>query len=514
MKNITYKEIKFSKTMGADKRNPNLAYLKVNNFDAKTDGFYPAKGLDSDIFSSEWELKGLFSTNHETPFYVIYNKNTDKSYWDWYTDHTPDNLIVDGEEVLSWSDGNYGMRFGTDDGKIYDGAGVLKGDTGSHHDIYITLHDGLHYYYFSKNGKIYRQIDDEPLVEVFDGIPDNVKTAFTYNDTIILVSNFGNRNFIYFWDKEDNTKFIKRISLYNTYISAIGVLEGKLMMLHNILRATNKKEHETEIRLSQYNGENFTMVNSILLPNGQTRFFNKNLYSVGNSIMIAYIKPYDRDKPTKGRRFIIKATAEGYIEMLHDVTFKDDTSTNIISGVFVGPDANFVWGWNKPQGGSTYYATLWNDRSHNNEIDEFGGLWKAEYITNLLESSIEQKSLKSLVIFFEQLFDDTQGKLTIYYRLSDRENDESKDYWKELAVIDINSIKENGLVNRDETLTNTEIADNDLGLGIQTYEINTLPDGSQLPDFNEIQYKFVSEKGFSIIKAYHGFDKERRSLTV
>lgn len=44
------------------------------------------------------------------------------------------------------------------------------------------------------------------------------------------------------------------------------------------------------------------------------------------------------------------------------------------------------------------------------------------------------------------------------------------------------------------------------GLTEQIFHFTKMPDGSSLPEFNEIQYKFVSKRGFSIIGAWHEYD--------
>lgn len=92
----------------------------------------------------------------------------------------------------------------------------------------------------------------------------------------------------------------------------------------------------------------------------------------------------------------------------------------------------------------------------------------------------------------------TEGeKLEIYYRVSDRDN------WSLLAVITPELVIEN--VNKRIDM------ENDNPLPEQRYQITKLPNGDALPEFNEIQFKFKSYNGFSVIGCWFEYDYVTRN---
>ncbi len=88
--------------------------------------------------------------------------------------------------------------------------------------------------------------------------------------------------------------------------------------------------------------------------------------------------------------------------------------------------------------------------------------------------------------------------LEIYYRVSER------DPFVLLGTITPQIVRDN--VNKRKDMTGEGLENQPVGLSEQIFHITKLPDGSSLPEFNEIQYKFVSKRGFSIIAAWHEYD--------
>ena len=75
--------------------------------------------------------------------------------------------------------------------------------------------------------------------------------------------------------------------------------------------------------------------------------------------------------------------------------------------------------------------------------------------------------------------------------------------------VTVEKVKDNVNARRDQS---TEYASDTLGLPEQRYMISKMPDGeTALPEFNEIQYKFVSKRGFSIIGAWYKYSSLTRN---
>lgn len=85
-------------------------------------------------------------------------------------------------------------------------------------------------------------------------------------------------------------------------------------------------------------------------------------------------------------------------------------------------------------------------------------------------------------------------QLDIYYRISERDD------WAFLGSITPALIRANVNARRDYPEDTSEE-----GVPEQTYQFTKLPDGSPLPEFNEIQFKFVSKRGFSVIAAWFSY---------
>lgn len=96
---------------------------------------------------------------------------------------------------------------------------------------------------------------------------------------------------------------------------------------------------------------------------------------------------------------------------------------------------------------------------------------------------------------------ETEGeKLEVYYRTSDRED------WKLLGVVTPELVIEN--VNKRIDM------EDDIPLPMQRYQITKLPNQDALPEFNEIQFKFRSYNGFSMIGCWFEYDYVTRNTKM
>jgi hypothetical protein len=101
-----------------------------------------------------------------------------------------------------------------------------------------------------------------------------------------------------------------------------------------------------------------------------------------------------------------------------------------------------------------------------------------------------EHTLTAISLSFEKLFN--AEELDIYYRTSDKES------FVLLANITRQKVKDNVNKRIDQSTA--------VPTPSQRYQITKMPDGTALPEFNEIQFKFVSKKGFSIIGSWFEYD--------
>lgn len=88
--------------------------------------------------------------------------------------------------------------------------------------------------------------------------------------------------------------------------------------------------------------------------------------------------------------------------------------------------------------------------------------------------------------------------LQLYYRTSDRED------WTLLGEVTAEKVIANVNKRIDQTTT--------IPVPEQRYQITKMPDGSALPEFNEIQFKFKSLHGFSVIGAWFEYSYITRNV--
>lgn len=89
-------------------------------------------------------------------------------------------------------------------------------------------------------------------------------------------------------------------------------------------------------------------------------------------------------------------------------------------------------------------------------------------------------------------------QLDIYYRVSERDD------FVLLGTITPEIVREN--VNLRKDMSEEGLEGGSVGLSEQLFHITKMPDGSSLPEFNEIQFKFVSKRGFSVMAAWYEYD--------
>lgn len=93
---------------------------------------------------------------------------------------------------------------------------------------------------------------------------------------------------------------------------------------------------------------------------------------------------------------------------------------------------------------------------------------------------------------------DETEKLEIYYRISDRLG------WTLLGEVTAEKV----IANVNKRIDQTNI----IPVPEQRYQITKMPDLTALPEFNEIQFKFISKNGFSVIGAWFEYSYITRNV--
>lgn len=88
--------------------------------------------------------------------------------------------------------------------------------------------------------------------------------------------------------------------------------------------------------------------------------------------------------------------------------------------------------------------------------------------------------------------------LELYYRVSDRED------WILLGEVTAEKV----IANVNKRIDQTGV----IPVPEQRYQFTKLPDGTSLPEFNEIQFKFISKNGFSIIGCWFEYSYITRNM--
>lgn len=493
------KLIQFNKSMTANKRNENFAYLRKQVADVSADGLYPAKdyteftlpftpadGVISGVFGSSVAISNLY------PYLFILHDRTTSSptaySYDWYISDTEApvdsfgdkriNGVVEANGTVYYTAGGNEIRTPLDSTALatYSGANART----------PMAFDGLYVWLVEEGNDIWRWLPGGSTVEkIFDENPfvEIVSVCFYENQMVIFDSTYGRgdaTDFVYFWDKSNSTFFNERIPI-NGYILAGGVIENDLYIAYSIVSNSNAKEEIGDIVIAQWNGSKFVEINRIKSGTKDVRRnYSSYYYLTGrncvsnNNYMLFSIIFNANSKDELYKNYIFKIKSGGYVEV----------ETDTITGnapLMINSFRHFN-------------AYVENNKIYlNNEINEtntdYTNYTKTTYITNFLCNPYNTHRLDGLSFTFEKLFN--VEELDIYYRTSDRES------FVLLGNITRQKVKDNVNKRIDQSTA--------VPTPSQRYQITKMPDNTALPEFNEIQFKFVSKKGFSIIGAWFDY---------
>jgi hypothetical protein len=501
------REIQFFNSMTLDKRAAEFAYLRKKCFDAHTKGLFPTVDFEPrnpsqaeltttkdiyDIVGSEestFDIKVMIEDGSDLRFYNLGSDSESNTYLA-NVDYECGIMGNDGVHICLDDDtvrrvNHQNSNAPTSDGTFTDARPDIAG------------FDGLYYWWLSSN-EIYRQLGSAAPTIAFNNLGMTPIFVDFYNDQMVIYGQQGKDVVVLFWDKSDTDLFDKRILVKNSRLIAGGVVDGRVMLVTAVGNGSNPKEFKSRMVVNAYDGEKFVEINSIKCDSSidyeretsQAVGVDRIIFSVENNIDTANTDLY--------KDFIYEVRADGAIEVVAE---PDVTTYGDVHVVRIFFD-NIVYAHT---GVGAQPPLIMRQYTGNDNYDDYEDFTDTEYITNFLNNPYNSHKLEAFAVAFEKLYEQTDTgvdpvtgeELDVYYRVSERDD------WTQLMNVTVEKVKDNVNANRDQS---TEYASDTQGLPEQRYQVSQMPDESPLPEFNEIQFKFVLKRGFSIIGAWYGYD--------
>ena len=355
--------------------------------------------------------------------------------------------------------------------------------------------DGLQYWWVGTS--IYSQLPDQAPILIADGIvPSSVTICGIsfFNEFLIIFAQSGSDIYVFFHDKGNSTFFTYRYVIKNAIFLGGGVVGGKLTIFNSVGNSHNLAEGQGTLNVSQFDGEKFVVVNSIVgaredIEAASTRPYRT--FAVGSDVMLVGVDNQDLSTNFKTdifQNYLYKIHSDGSIEaqtlplggvqpLL--VRIQYDFSLYVIT--------------------SSSIDTIYINQGSNDAYTEYTvkPFTETTYITNFLEDPHSYHRLDALSFTFEKLYRNgatssaTDETLEVYYRVSDRQN------FTLIATITAQDVID---------YVNARLANpGTVPLNEQRFQITKMLDGSALPEFNEIQFKLVSKNGMSLIGAFYDY---------
>lgn len=414
------REIQFNTTMGADKRNENLAYLRKGVFDAKTKGLYPAKDLTLTSPSKLPPNSDLIAVigRNEDPWvfvdasdglrvYRLFNDNdvNTKSGNGAFVDaiaHGVDGTYwVDNDEVWTIYDSNDNFA------KVAD----FPSNPGR---IRIGAFDGLHYWWVGDS--IWKQLPGDPPEQAM------AQSGFyrpnfvvPYNDSLVIFDQGTTNQYriwqpitVYFYDKSSQDFFDKRIEIPNATVLAAGVVGSRLMMVYFSPDTSNGHENFGQIIVSAWDGSSFVKLNSIPSFRSPTVPTENNLgmsCSYSNEFMIFSVDDNDREtwNADLAKNFVYKVYADGRIEVVAEPIANGNSNFAKVVRI----DKDFLLYGVDSAGGDA--PKIYLDGGVRSPYTNYTDFTQTEYITNFYCNPGNRHRLDAFSVTFEKMFRNNTG---------------------------------------------------------------------------------------------------------
>lgn len=420
------KEIKFNKSMNADKRNENFAYLIKSVLETPEAGLYPKRDYlfdeDVNVFSSNEEVVDIIGTTDGTYPWVVVEDNANNRFrfYEMFSS-SPEGSLGSGIDIDAIAFGgelNRDIYFVADDNKSYRVRANVSGIVAevanfpSSPSVQIGIWDGLYFWWVG--GKIWRQLDNgtPELVMSDTGFESSeVKFLANYENFLVIFAQGTSSQFgapetkIFFYDKSNSTFFQKRIILKDTILLGGCTIDGRLMLVTQNNIVGSAKEIEGEINVLAWNGVEFIKINSIKSGRSKLRIPPTTLAGTtcksNNQYMLLSVDDNDRESKNADlfKNYIYRIYKDGKIVVETEVV-PNSVSVNYSDVVYVGQQYN---AYNVPQTGVNQpkiYISFENDRDWSSYIDYNN----TEYITNFYCNPFNRHKLSAFNVSFEKMF--------------------------------------------------------------------------------------------------------------
>lgn len=487
---MAFKEITFANSMNINKRDELFAYLRYGCFRSHSPGLYP---------NHQFTVAGTLANPNviATGFGCVLTENGLNR--DLYELPNPvatnTNEFVRGVAIAEANGQKYVInQFGLiweipGGGAVADALGdIATGtDATSNGNPGLTLFDGVHVYVLLSS-KIYRFLPGQNTYTaqgpVFTGVPDNILGWDEYEDEIFLYAQEGQDVRTFIWDKTDPTVFRKRKRIRNAQFLAGGTINDYPTIVVARGLDQNPKEEDSIMEVRRWSGTGWRDLNAIKVVDQP----NYLAHAIDDDSLVLSFQGSGNNQPDLFQDYVYRVYWDGSIEVIYN------------SG---------------PQGANNEIETIDIDYGEVRMIHQNGEIVEHQdiqttyntytdyddtiYITNFLNNPYNKHKLDSFGMSFEKLT--ANQRIVVSYRVSDRDD------WTQMADIDEDTVKD--FVNHNKDARD----DRDQIIYISKIQGLVDPD-NRLPEFYEIQFKFESYGGFSIINAWYEYTRLPRNLKI
>ena len=505
------RQIQFYDSMTENKRADSFAYLRRNILSTSSFGLYPARDFleVTPTLSYDDDIIDILGTNDEQK--IIVERSGGYDFYEVGRSGTQ-NTSYGGSDIIATALGNQEANplFFVDevDDKVFS-VNFSNSSTPevatfpSTAGVGIGGFDGLYYWWVGE--KIWRQLgDDTPelMMSITGFRSSEIKFLAFYNSQMVLYTQQGDDTVVYFWDKKSSTFVLSRITYPKANVIGGAVIDGLPLLVKSSGVAGNQKEKIGEMSVLGYNGTDFIKLNSI--RTGQTLLqvapggLNGASCRANEEYMVLSVDDNDNTDANEDlyQNYIYKIWKDGRIEVL-TLPVENSVARNYANVVNIFSD-KLVY---SVMAIDTVPSKVYVQQDYYEDYDEYRDFTESTYITNFIANPYNYHKLSAVSVTFEKLFKGggvdpaVPEQLDLYCRVSERED------WTLLGEITAQKVIDNVNLRLDPTTNDTTVPVRE-----QRYQITKLPDGTSLPEFNEIQFKFHSKNGFSVIGAWFEYD--------
>ena len=464
------KQIPFQRSMTADKRDENFAYLRKNVFASKSPGLYPSKDFEierpDDLTVTENLMDIIGSEDGTFDIKVIIESGADLRFSNLGS-NLESNATLVGVDFECGIFGDDGVHIACDDDNVYKINHINSNSTSqgafTNARPDIAGFDGLYYWWVSNN-EIYKQLGSAVPVVAFNNLGLQPLFVDFLNDQMIIFCQEAGSIIVLFWDKSDTDLFDKRIVIPNAKLLAGGVNGGVLQCTYSIGNSSNPKERNGEIVAAAYDGEKFVEQNTIKAGDDELDYEKITGVDVGSKVMLFSVDFNDDTHNTDlYQNYVYKVHPDGAIEVQHLPDAATYGEPHIVRVFY-----NFIC--IGLRGETAVPPSIWTNEHNSAAYSAYANYTTTEYITNFFNNPRNRHRLDMVGVTFERLFeqttvDPTGEQLEVLYRTSERED------FTSLGTVTVEKVKDEINPKKDQQ---TEYDSDTTGLPEQVYKLKQL----------------------------------------